>query len=88
VIARLSGDEFAVVLPESNVEEAELLAGRIARAINARPITAAGTVELSAGVAELRPSDRPTDLFERADEALYRAKELGKAQTHVAADGA
>ena len=29
-----------------------------------------------------------TDLFERADEALYRAKELGKAQTHVAANGA
>jgi diguanylate cyclase (GGDEF)-like protein len=88
IACRVGGDEFAVVLPESNVEEAELLAGRIARAINARPITAAGTVELSAGVAELRPSDRPTDLFERADEALYRAKELGKAQTHVAANGA
>jgi diguanylate cyclase (GGDEF)-like protein len=88
IACRVGGDEFAVVLPESNVEEAELLAGRIARAINARPITAAGTVELSAGVAELRSSDRPTDLFERADEALYRAKELGKAQTHVAANGA
>jgi diguanylate cyclase (GGDEF)-like protein len=87
IACRVGGDEFAVVLPESNVEEAELLAGRIARAINVRPITPAGTVNLSAGVAELRPSDRPTDLFERADEALYRAKELGKAQTHVAADG-
>jgi len=88
IACRVGGDEFAVVLPESNVEEAELLAGRIARAINARAITPAGTVNLSAGVAELRPSDRPTDLFERADEALYRAKELGKAQTHVAANGA
>jgi diguanylate cyclase (GGDEF)-like protein len=87
IACRVGGDEFAVVLPESNVEEAELLAGRIARAINARPITAAGTVELSAGVAELRSAERPTDLFERADEALYRAKELGKAQTHVAANG-
>ncbi|HEX4679061.1 MAG TPA: sensor domain-containing diguanylate cyclase [Gaiellaceae bacterium] len=88
VACRVGGDEFAVVLPESNVEEAELLAGRIARAINTRPITPAGTVTLSAGVAELRPSDRPTDIFERADEALYRAKELGKDQTHVAANGA
>ena len=87
IACRVGGDEFGVVLPESNVEEAELLAGRIARAINARAITPAGTVNLSAGVAELRPADRPTDLFERADEALYRAKELGKAQTHVAADG-
>jgi diguanylate cyclase (GGDEF)-like protein len=88
IACRVGGDEFAIVLPESNVEEAELLAGRIARAINARPITPAGTVTLSAGVAELRPSDRPTDIFERADEALYRAKELGKDQTHVAANGA
>ena len=87
VACRVGGDEFAVVLPESNAEEAELLAGRIARVINVRPITAAGTVNLSAGVAELQPGDRPTDVFERADEALYRAKELGKAQTHVAANG-
>jgi diguanylate cyclase (GGDEF)-like protein len=87
IACRVGGDEFAVVLPESTIGEAELLAGRIARAINSRPITPAGTVNLSAGVAELRPADRPTDLFERADEALYRAKELGKAQTQVAADG-
>jgi diguanylate cyclase (GGDEF)-like protein len=88
IACRVGGDEFAIVLPESNVEEAELLAGRIARAINVRPIAGAGTVYLSAGVAELRAGDRPNDLFERADEALYRAKELGKAQTHVAANGA
>jgi len=87
VACRVGGDEFALVLPESSGEEAELLAGRIARAISVRPIGGAGTLELSAGVAELRPGDRPNDLFERADEALYRAKELGKART-VAADGA
>jgi diguanylate cyclase (GGDEF)-like protein len=88
VACRVGGDEFAVVLPESSCEEAELLAGRIAKAINVRPIPPAGTVSLSAGVAELRPADRPTDLFERADEALYHAKERGKAQTHVAANEA
>jgi diguanylate cyclase (GGDEF)-like protein len=84
---RVGGDEFGIVLPESGREDAEMLAGRIARAIGARPIGAAGTLLLSAGVAELRPGDRPNDLFERADEALYRAKELGKART-IAADGA
>ena len=84
VACRVGGDEFALVLPESSGEDAELLAGRIARAISARPVGAAGTLFLSAGVAELRPSDRPNDLFERADEALYRAKELGKARTVMA----
>jgi diguanylate cyclase (GGDEF)-like protein len=87
IACRVGGDEFALVLPESSAAEAELLAGRIARAIGARPIGAAGTLYLSAGVAELRSGDRPNDIFERADEALYRAKELGKART-VLADGA
>jgi len=87
IACRVGGDEFAIVLPESSAEDAQLLAGRIARAIGNRPIGAAGTLCLSAGVAELRPGDRPNDLFERADEALYRAKELGKART-VLADGA
>ena len=84
VACRVGGDEFAIVLPESSGEDAELLAGRIARAISVRPIGGAGTLFLSAGVAELRPGDRPNDLFERADEALYRAKELGKARTIMA----
>ena len=84
---RVGGDEFGIVLPESTGRDAELLADRIAQAIGERPITGAGTLCLSAGVAELRAGDRPTELFERADDALYRAKELGKART-VAADGA
>ncbi|HEX7626690.1 MAG TPA: sensor domain-containing diguanylate cyclase [Gaiellaceae bacterium] len=84
IACRVGGDEFGIVLPESSGEDAELLAGRIARAISVRPIGAAGTLFLSAGVAELRPGDRPNDLFERSDEALYRAKELGKARTVTA----
>jgi diguanylate cyclase (GGDEF)-like protein len=87
IACRVGGDEFAIVLPESSGEDAELLASRIASAVGARPISGAGTLFLSAGVAELRAGDRPNDLFKRADEALFRAKELGKART-VAADGA
>jgi diguanylate cyclase (GGDEF)-like protein len=83
---RIGGDEFALVLPESDAEEGRLLAERIASAIAARPIANAGTLQLSAGVAELRHGERPSELFERADEALYRAKELGKART-LAANG-
>jgi diguanylate cyclase len=45
-------------------------------------------LRISAGVAELQPEDGPDALFERADEALYRAKELGKAQTVLGGDGA
>jgi diguanylate cyclase (GGDEF)-like protein len=87
IACRVGGDEFAVIVPEGGVEDGEELAGRIAEAIAARPIGNAGVLQLSAGVAELRASDQPDDLFKRADDALYRAKELGKART-VAVDGA
>jgi diguanylate cyclase (GGDEF)-like protein len=86
VACRVGGDEFGIVLPESIGSDAELLASRIAHAISAKPIAKAGTLFLSAGVAEIRPGDGAEEIFERADGALYRAKELGKART-VAADG-
>jgi diguanylate cyclase (GGDEF)-like protein len=87
IACRVGGDEFAVIVPEGGAEDGEELAGRIAHAIAARPIGNAGVLQLSAGVAELRPSDQPDDLFKRADDALYQAKDLGKART-VAVDGA
>jgi diguanylate cyclase (GGDEF)-like protein len=86
VPCRVGGDEFGVVLPESAGPDAELLAARIAQAIRAKPVGKAGTLNISAGVAELREGDDAIEIFERADAALYRAKELGKART-VAADG-
>jgi len=87
VACRVGGDEFAVILPEAGVEDGQMLAGRIASAVAARPIGNAGLLNLSAGVAELRADDQPNELFQRADQALYRAKKLGKART-VAVDGA
>ncbi|MGH3050967.1 MAG: diguanylate cyclase [Gaiellaceae bacterium] len=86
IACRVGGDEFAVILPEAGARDAELLAQRIARAVSTSPVASAGTLLLSAGVAELREGDTANGLFERADQALYRAKELGKART-VAADG-
>ena len=84
VACRVGGDEFGIVLPESVGTDAELLATRISHSISAKPIGKAGTLFLSAGVAELRPGDGGVELFERADAALYRAKELGKARTVTA----
>ncbi len=81
IACRVGGDEFAIVLPESNRGDAELLAGRISRAIAAQQIEKAGSLNLSAGVAELNDDDTPDGFFERADDALYRAKDSGKART-------
>jgi diguanylate cyclase (GGDEF)-like protein len=81
---RVGGDEFAVVMPESGLEQADQLFGRIQSAISGRPIGQAGRLKVSAGVAELSPEDDSISFFERADEALYRAKEAGKGRSMTA----
>jgi len=78
IACRVGGDELAVIVPEIEVGQARQLVGRIQRAVSSQPITRAGRVRVSAGVADLQPNDTPTSLFERADEALYGAKHAGK----------
>ena len=80
VACRIGGEEFAVILPESTMEDAEGLYDRLQRAVTSRPLGQAGTLSLSGGVAEVREGDEPSALFERADRALYRAKQGGKGQ--------
>jgi diguanylate cyclase (GGDEF)-like protein len=84
VACRVGGDEFAVILPESSLEDADQLYRRILNAVSSRPLGQAGKLYLSAGVAELRPEDDPVSFFQRADDALYRAKEAGKGRVVAA----
>src|SRR5881392_3691483 len=78
VPCRVGGDEFAVILPESSLDDADQLYRRILGEVSSRPLGQAGKLYLSAGVAQLRPEDDTVSFFQRADEALYRAKEAGK----------
>ena len=78
VACRVGGDEFAVILPESAVADAEALYRRLQSAVSSRPVGQAGRLQLSAGVAELQAEDDAVNFFQRADEALYRAKDAGK----------
>jgi diguanylate cyclase (GGDEF)-like protein len=84
VACRVGGDEFGVILPESSLEDADQLYRRIQNAVSSRPIGQAGKLYLSAGVAELRAEDDPVAFFQRADDALYRAKEAGKGRVVAA----
>jgi diguanylate cyclase (GGDEF)-like protein len=81
IACRVGGDEFAVILPESGLADADQLYRRIQDAVGSRPLGQGGKLLLSAGVAELKEPDDAVSFFERADEALYRAKELGKGRS-------
>ena len=79
IACRVGGDEFAVILPESTMTDADQLYQRIQASVSSQPLGGpAGRLHFSAGVAELKPEDDSVSFFQRADEALYRAKETGK----------
>jgi len=84
IACRVGGDEFAVIMPESSLEDADQLYRRIQHNVSARPINQGGKLYLSAGVAELRPDDDGVTFFQRADDALYRAKDAGKGRVVAA----
>ena len=83
---RVGGDEFAVIMPESSSEDGEQLFQRMHDAVATMSVPGGGRVRLSAGIAELRHGETAAGLFERADSALYRAKDLGKDRATVATD--
>lgn len=79
VAARYGGEEFLVVLPGTGLAVAYEVAHRIRERVAAALLPFALTV--SVGIAAGDPSrDRPEQVFERADQALYRAKANGRDQ--------
>jgi diguanylate cyclase (GGDEF)-like protein len=83
VVARYGGDEFVVVLPESNVEQAAFVAERVRRKIEKNNFTGGRGLQLrltaSFGVATFpRHAQSPQQLVANADAAMYEAKAAGK----------
>jgi diguanylate cyclase (GGDEF)-like protein len=87
VVARLGGEELAVALALSRIDQAAVLAERVRRAVAALDISR-GEVSLrltvSIGVAAFRPGDSLDGLVARADAALYRAKANGRNRVEFA----
>lgn len=81
IIGRYGGDEFLVVLPDTRLEDAVRVSGRMLASVNCRPLTMDEMqldATLSIGVAEFVSGESPEALFERADAALYASKQAGR----------
>ena len=82
VVARMGGDEFVVLLPETSRKNAVVVAERLKRTVAQEACEWEGTqikITLSIGLAALSPDDREFEaLLRRADDALYEAKRSGR----------
>ncbi|MEO6854596.1 MAG: GGDEF domain-containing protein, partial [Rhodoferax sp.] len=85
LLARIGGEEFAVLLPATDATQGTLLAAHLLRAvadlgIAHRNSEAAPVVTISIGLAQLdaRQVDKFDTLFDQADKALYQAKHTGR----------
>jgi diguanylate cyclase (GGDEF)-like protein len=88
-LARVGGEEFAVVLFGVGLHEAVAFAERIGRELAARPSGSGPTLSTSAGVAALSSgAPDPAALMLAADRALYAAKTAGRRRVAVSEDGA
>lgn len=81
VVARMGGEEFAVVAPDTGGRDLEVLAERLRAAVE-RLVLHVGNVRLrittSVGLATSRGEEAPAELYKRADVNLYRAKANGR----------
>ncbi len=88
--ARYGGEEFVILLPETSQQGAEVLAEQIRHAIERGRIKrgsqdeTVARITLSLGVARYQPGEPPTRFIERADQALYAAKQGGRNRVNVA----
>jgi diguanylate cyclase (GGDEF)-like protein/PAS domain S-box-containing protein/putative nucleotidyltransferase with HDIG domain len=78
LVARVGGEEFAMILPEADEDEAFRAAERIRRAVAAATFPAVGAMTMSAGVCDLSRGPDADTLYRLADGALYWAKHRGR----------
>lgn len=90
LVCRYGGEEFAVILPDTHDDGGQLLAERMRQAVAAENLphtqSTAGVVTISLGIATYHGQyPKAEQLIKAADEALYKAKELGRNRVERAA---
>ncbi|HWH95049.1 MAG TPA: diguanylate cyclase [Baekduia sp.] len=78
IVARIGGDELALLMPGVTGDQAHAAAERVRSAVAGAPYPGAGAMTLSAGVCDLTEADGPEELLRLADGALYWAKAHGR----------
>ena len=89
LMCRLGGEEFVILMPETDIDYAAMIAERVRSSVETTPFPVEGgrnlPITVSIGIADNSSSAAPDDLLKRADIALYRSKSNGRNQVTKAA---
>ena len=86
-ISRFGGEEFVMLLADTSVEAARVIAEKLRKTIESAGFNSGGDkikITVSCGISEFGPDESGETVFKRADEALYQAKKNGRNQCVVA----
>jgi len=86
IASRYGGDEFAIILPNTCLDDALMVANRIVKTVSATPMIWDHNkleMSISVGVGKFNDNHNPGDVTRATDEALYAAKQAGKNQVKV-----
>jgi len=86
LLIRWGGEEFLILLPNTQIEEAAPFAERVRTEVEREVFPGAGTITISLGVAQLREGDSTDTLLGRVDKALYQAKQEGRNRVVVCSE--
>ena len=86
-LARVGGEEFVVLLPDTTQEDAAVVAEKLRKSVEHSEFVYQGKpvpITISGGFSQFQPGDTVDEVYQRADKALYRAKHNGRNQFLVA----
>lgn len=78
IVARWGGEEFVLMLPQTNVEQAFLVAQKLRATIEKHKFDVVSHITCSIGVTQFQKNEDKDTLFKRVDSALYKAKKAGR----------
>jgi len=86
LLFRFGGEEFVVVLANTDIARAHIALERFRSAVENKKFPQVGQISVSIGVASISSDELPRSTIDRADQALYFAKQHGRNQVHVYED--